>query len=179
MDMFSSNFSGASSPNENPDRQGLGLLAKGLITVAVLLILAGVLCHGITLANLLRIWRNVADRPSTKLSFRFILQPSMAAVAALRAGLNDARRGRSPFLRAILREPDERMVRLREGLNATARIMLLGIAVDVVYQLLEFERFYPVESVLIALLLAFVPYCLIRGAVVRIRHGAALSRPSH
>jgi hypothetical protein len=178
-DMFSSNFSGASSPNENANRQELGLLTKGLITVAVLLILAGVVWHGITLTNLLRIWRNVADRPSAKLSFRFMLQPSMAAIAALRSGLNDARRGRSPFLQAILREPDERMVRLREGLNATARIMLLGIAVDVIYQLLEFQHFYPVESVVIALLLAFVPYCLIRGAVVRITRAAALSRQPH
>jgi hypothetical protein len=57
---------------------------------------------------------------------------------------------------------------LNEGLNATARIILLGIAMDVIYQRIEFETFYPVEALIIALLLAFVPYLLIRGPVARI-----------
>jgi hypothetical protein len=57
---------------------------------------------------------------------------------------------------------------LREGLIATSRIILLGIAMDVIYQLLEFPTFYPAEALLIALLLAFVPYLLLRGMVTRI-----------
>lgn len=171
--------SSAAPLSKNARQPGLSPLAKGVIAVAVLLVIAGVLWHGVTLTNLQRIWRNVADRPNASLSFRFILQPCMAAVAAFFDGLRDGRRGQSPFFRVLLREPGERIARLREGLNATARILLLGIAVDVFYQLMELERFYPVESVLIALLLAFIPYCLIRGVVARLWRAVILSgRPN-
>ena len=64
--------------------------------------------------------------------------------------------------------PQERVARLREGLNATARIILLGLVMDVIYQIIVFKTFYPVEALIIALLLAFVPYLLIRGPVTRI-----------
>jgi len=158
-------------------RQDLGLLARVVIAAAVVLVVSGVLWHGITMENMLRIWRNVMARPSATLSFRFILQPTIAVITAINDGLKDARRGRSPFVRAILKEPAQRKLRLNEGLNATARILLLGIAVDIIYQLIEFERFYPIESLLIALLLAFIPYCIVRGLVVRVSSPKSASRP--
>ena len=51
---------------------------------------------------------------------------------------------------------------------STARVILLGLCMDVIYQLIEFETFRPAEAVIIALLLAFVPYVLLRGPVARI-----------
>jgi hypothetical protein len=101
------------------------------------------------------------------MKFRFVLQPLMATIVAVRDGLSDARTGRSPFLRAMLRERSKRAGRLREALNATARIILFGIATDIIYQVLVLRTFYPAEAVIIALLLAFVPYVLIRGPVAR------------
>jgi hypothetical protein len=161
-------------------RHDLGLLAKAVIAAAAVLFLWGVFWHGVTIDNAQRIWRNMIARPNAALSFRFILQPSVAAITAINNGLKDAWNARSPFFRALLREPTERISRLNEGLNATARILLLGIAVDVIYQFIEFERFYPVESLLIAVLLAFVPYCVIRGLVVRVsRKVGFVSRPDH
>jgi hypothetical protein len=53
-------------------------------------------------------------------------------------------------------------------LNATARIILLGLAMDVIYQVIVLKTFYPNEALVIALLLAFVPYLIIRGLVVRV-----------
>ena len=75
------------------------------------------------------------------------------------------------------------MARLREGLNATARIILLGIVMDVIYQIIVLQTFYPVEALIIALLLAFVPYLVFRGIVARIvraglRCGEAAQIPS-
>jgi len=107
------------------------------------------------------------------MAFRFILQPSMAAAAAIRDGVHDARTGRSPYLWTILRQPEKRIARLREGLDATARIVLLGLTMDVIYQVTVFNMFYPVEALIIALLLAFVPYLLIRGLVARVWHARA------
>jgi len=148
--------------------QTLGAMSKLVIVLGIVLIVAGVVWHGIAERVFERMWANLIARPSGPMSFRFILQPSVAAVLAIRAGLRDARAGRSPFLWTILREPQKRIGRLDEGLNATARIILLGIAMDVIYQRIEFQTFYPVEALIIALLLAFVPYVLIRGPVLRI-----------
>jgi hypothetical protein len=148
--------------------QGLGLLAKLVIVVAILLIAAGIFWHGVTVEGFQRFWHNLVDRPSRTMSFRFILQPSMAAIAAIHDGLKDARTGRAAYFWTVLSKPQERVARLREGLNATARIILLGVAMDVIYQLIELRMFYPVEALIIAFLLAFVPYQLIRGPVTRI-----------
>ena len=148
--------------------QELGVLAKAVITIAIVLIVAGVLWYGITLGTLQRLWHDLVEEPSGAMNFRFILQPSMAAIVAIRDGLKDARTGRSPYFWTVLWQSDERIGRLREGLNATARIVLLALALDLIYQLLVLKTFYPNEALIIALLLAFVPYLLIRGLVVRI-----------
>jgi hypothetical protein len=39
---------------------------------------------------------------------------------------------------------------------------------DIIYQALVLHTFYPDEALVIALLLAFVPYLIIRGLVVRV-----------
>ena len=154
--------------------QRLGFLPKVVLVLAIALIAAGALLHGVTWETFPRAWRNMMDRASGPLSFRFILQPSMAALAAIHDGRKDARIGRSPYLWTVVRfwtvahTRGERVERLREGLTSTSRIILLGIVMDVIYQLLEYPTFYPAEALLIALLLAFVPYALIRGPVTRI-----------
>jgi hypothetical protein len=135
--------------------------------LAILLIIAGLLCHDITIDTFECVLRNMIDRRGA-LSFRFILQPSMAAIVAVYDGLKDARHGRSPYLWTILRNPRKRIGRLREGLNATARIILLCVVMDAIYQVLELKTFHPNEVLIVALLLAFVPYLVIRGFVTRV-----------
>jgi hypothetical protein len=150
----------------NPPK--LELMPRLVIGLAILSIAAGVLWYGITVQVIERFWSDQLDRPNGPMSFRYILQPSMAAIAAIHGGIRDARAGRTPYFWTVARNPRERLGRLREGLTATARIILLGFAMDVIYQHLVFKTFYPVEALFIALLLAFVPYLLIRGPVARI-----------
>lgn len=152
----------------NGQPQELGLLAKLVLATGVLLIAAGVLWHGVTFATFVRIWHDIAERPTQPMKFRFVLQPLMAAIVAILEGVKDARAGRSPYFWAMLSKPGERMTRLRGGLNATARIILLGIVMDVIYQVIVLRTFYPVEAVIMALLLAFVPYLVIRGPAARL-----------
>jgi hypothetical protein len=75
--------------------------------------------------------------------FRFILQPLMAMLAAIHHGVGDARARRSPYFVTVLRNPGEGIGRLCEGLNATARAILLGLIMDVIYQALVLPTFYP------------------------------------
>ncbi len=108
------------------------------------------------------------------MTFRFVLQPAMAALAAWRDGVADARLDRVPYLSAVLVGAGGRGSRLWEGIVATARILILGVVMDVVYQLAFLDKFYPAEAAIIAVLLAFVPYVLLRGPIGRIaRHWSA------
>jgi hypothetical protein len=146
----------------------LGLLAKLVIALAIGLIIAELLWHGVTTETVERLWRNLVQRPSGPVSFRFVLQPAMATVAAIKDAFVDARTGRSPYFLTVMSNPRERIPRLREGLEATARIILLGIVMDVVYQFLVLDTFYPLEALIVALLLAFLPYFILRGPISRI-----------
>ena len=140
------------------------------LTVLLLvgLIIAGLVRYGVSAKELQRIWQNVLTRPGGPMTFRFILQPAMAAIAALLDGIKDARTGRSPYLWTLLTNEADRAAHLHEGLISTARIILLGLVMDSIYQFMVLKMFYPAESVIVALTLAFLPYVLLRGPISRI-----------
>lgn len=144
------------------------VLARLVVGLSLAGLIFGLVTYGVSAEVITRIWNNMLDRPGGPFVFRFVLQPIMATLAAVHDGLHDARTGRSPFLWTVLTDPAQRRGRLDEALIATSRIVLLGLAIDVVYQIVEFDSFHPAESVLIALLLAFLPYVLVRGLVTRI-----------
>jgi hypothetical protein len=159
-----------------PQSQELGLLAKAVVAIGVLLIVVDIVWRDIASDELERLWHSLVDRPSASMAFRIVLQPLMATVVAILDGRKDARTGRSPYLWTILWNREDRIGRLREGLNATARIMLLAIAMDLVYQAVVLKTFFPSEAVIVALLLAFIPYLILRGPAARIArrwHGSA------
>jgi hypothetical protein len=150
------------------DYQELGLLTKTVIVVAAVLFVMGFFWHGVSLKVFEQFWRDLIERPDGPMRFRFFLQPLMATIVAIRDGLKDARSGRSPYFATVLANPQERVGRLREGLNATARIIALGLVMDVIYQAIVFKTFYPDQALVVALVLAFVPYLIIRGVTARL-----------
>jgi hypothetical protein len=145
--------------------------------IAALLVLGllalGVAWYGVTAESLGRLWSDILDRPTGPMMFRFILQPTMAIIAALRDGFRDARLGRRPYVWALIhgvRDSQGRSGRLWEGIVSTARILILGVVMDVIYQWKVLDSFYPGQSAVIATLLAFIPYLLLRGPFERIAH---------
>jgi hypothetical protein len=126
-----------------------------------------------------RQWQDLIDRPSGPMSFRFLLQPVMAAAFAIRDGLRDARVGRSPYFWTIMMDRVQRGPRLREGLSATARIIILAFAMDAIYQFIAFRAFYPFEMTVVALFLAFLPYLILRGPAARLAHWWYQRHPPH
>lgn len=117
---------------------------------------------------LLRGLLNVAGRVGGPMTFRIILQPLMAALLAGGAGWKDAQTGRPPYFWTILSDPGQRNDLLHEGWRSVARVFVLAIVMDVIYQLIVLQWVYPVELIVVAILLAVVPYLLIRGPVNRI-----------
>ena len=150
------------------------LTARVAVALILGLIVLGVVWYGVSFENLDRMWSDILARPGGPMTFRFILQPAMAAIAALRDGVKDARLGRTPYFWGIVRgvrSVGGRRGRLWEGIVSTARILILGVVMDVIYQWLEFKTFYPGQAAVIAILLAFVPYLLLRGPFERLaRH---------
>jgi hypothetical protein len=117
---------------------------------------------------LIRALMDIGDRFGGPMTFRVILQPLMAAILAFRAGCKDAQQGRPPYFWAILTDPSQRADLVREGWRSVARVFVLAIVMDVIYQLIVLRWVYPFEVILVALLLAVVPYLLIRGPVNRV-----------
>jgi hypothetical protein len=115
-----------------------------------------------------RFWSDLVGRLTGPMTFRLILQPTMAAIYALRDGLKDARGGRPAYFWTIFNQPDARQKLLSEGWKAVGRVIVLGLVMDFIYQVIEFRWVYPGELIVVALLLAAVPYLLLRGPFNRL-----------
>jgi hypothetical protein len=126
---------------------------------------------------LIRFWNNLRGRVGDPLTFRLILQPLMASIIAIRAGLKDAREGRPPYLWAIFSNQAERRNLLREGWKEVGKIFIIAILIDFVYQIIAFRWFYPGEALVLAAILALIPYLLIRGPLSRIARRREVPAP--
>lgn len=102
------------------------------------------------------------------MTFRLILQPLMATLLAVRAGLKDAREGRPPYLWTVLTDRSRRVDLLRDGWHSIARIFVLAVIMDFIYEFVMGRWFYPLETLTVAVVLAVLPYVLVRGPVNRI-----------
>lgn len=122
-----------------------------------------------------RIWHNLIERTEGPMHFRFFLQPTMSLIFAIRAAMKDVRAGTVPYLwRFFSSEKGKRTEVAKEAWKDVGKIFILGTILDVVYQLVVIfskkteEKFYPLESLLVAFALALVPYLLFRGPVNRL-----------
>jgi hypothetical protein len=114
-----------------------------------------------------RVVENLGDRLGGPMSFRFVLQPVVAAIFAIIGGLEDAKLGRGPYLWAVLTEPANRAALIKDGWTRIGKVFLVAIALDLAYQVVVLKVF-PGEAVIVAILLAIVPYAVLRGVVTRI-----------
>ena len=73
-------------------------------------------------------------------------------------------------------EPTHRREMLRNGWRSVGKVFCLAIVLDLVYQVIVLRWFYPIETLLVAFLLAIVPYLLVRGPANRL---AAEKRRKH
>jgi hypothetical protein len=115
-----------------------------------------------------RFWNDLTGRIGGPMSFRLVLQPTMAMIFAIRDGLKDAREGRPAYFYSLFTDPANRRSRLREGFKAVARVFVFAIVMDLIYQLIVLRWFYPLQALIVAFVLAFLPYILLRGPVNRI-----------
>lgn len=113
--------------------------------------------------NLARTVKDIVGRFDGPLHFRFIFQPLMAAIFAIRDGRRDARAGRQPF--RLITDPSERREVLLTMWKSVGKVFVMALTVDAVYQFKVLRWFYPGQALSVALFLAIVPYMLLKGPV--------------
>jgi hypothetical protein len=134
------------------------------------------------------IWTRVVDqlmaRVSGPMHFRLYLQPIMAAVFAVIAGLKDARLGKPPYFWSLITHPAERKEMIKDGWKSVGRVFILALVLDAIYQAYVLHFFYVGEAIIVAIVLAIVPYLILRGIVTRLAqkilgppHGSVATPP--
>lgn len=133
------------------------------------------------LEGLQRFWSDLAARIAGPMAFRLVLQPAMAVYAAWHDGMRDARTGRVPYLQSLAAGGgDWRSQPIRKWLASDGRILAIAFIVDGAYQAMVLGEFrYPLEALVVAALLAWLPYLLLRGPMTRfqLRRLARKPRP--
>ncbi len=128
-----------------------------------------------------RVITQLIARVSGPLKFRLFLQPAMASFFAIRAGLADARAGNPPYFWRLFTDPAHRVDYLKDGWKSVGKVFVLALALDIVYQMIVLHFVYVGEAIIVAILLAIVPYLIVRGPVTRLaeREGAVSTRPAN
>jgi len=121
-------------------------------------------------------WEMLAGRSTGPLTLRLILQPTMAALLGIRAGLKDAKEGRTPYLWTIIKARDTRKDLIREGWKHVRKVSLMAFLIDAVYQVIVFHWIYVFQAVAVAIVLAILPYIAVRGLTTRAVGGERASR---
>ena len=116
----------------------------------------------------MRIAEDLLGRVSGPLKFRLVLQPLMAAAYAIYAGLKDAKAGKPPYFWALFSDGAHRGEMMKDGWKSVGKVFVLALVLDIAYQMYVLHFVYPGEAIIVALILAIVPYLILRGLVTRL-----------
>jgi len=121
-----------------------------------------------------RVVNNFIERTEGPMSLRFVLQPTMSLIFAVKAAIKDAKNNTVPFLWRFASSKDQKQEIAKEGWKDFGKIFIIGTILDIIYQLVVIfglktqDKFYPLESLIVAFILAIVPYLLFRGPLNRV-----------
>ncbi len=116
----------------------------------------------------MRIADGMSDRVGGAMKLRLLMQPMMATFLAVRSGLRDAKNGTPPYLWSLLSNPALRVDMLKSGWQSVAKLFCVALVLDLVYQYIEQPVIRLQAAIFIAIILAIVPYLLLRGLVTRL-----------
>jgi hypothetical protein len=122
------------------------------------------------------VWTDISEGLHGPLKFRLIIQPTVATILAIRAGIRDARLGRVPFSWALFSDKGHRKEHLRRGWRDIRKVFIAATIVDVIYQLVVSRQVRLLQALVVAAILALVPYLLLTGPINRLARLAAQRR---
>lgn len=115
-----------------------------------------------------RFMENLGARVTGPMHLRIYMQPIMATVFAIIAGLKDAKAGKPAYFWALFTQPDHRRDMLKDGWKSVGKVFVMAMVLDIVYQVIVERWVYPFEVLIVALILAILPYLILRGPINRI-----------
>jgi hypothetical protein len=121
-----------------------------------------------------RLWDNLTARLTGRMNFRLVPQPVMARGFVICSGVKDARAGVTAFLWTGITEPAQRSRLPGEAWKDVGKVFVLAMVLDAVYQVIQVIQViaqrgvFLFELLIVAPLLALVPYILLRGPVTRL-----------
>ena len=110
-----------------------------------------------------RTWEHLIERLAGPLHFRFVFQPLASAILGIRAAMKDVRAGQPLFAWSAFTDEACRRKLLKDWWSESARVFIAAIIIDVIYQLFVLHWIYPGQTLLVAAVLALLPYPLFRG----------------
>ena len=113
-------------------------------------------------------WSDFLGRFDGPLHFRLFVQPLMAMFFAFRDGSRDAREGRGAYLWSLTTDATQRFYLLHSGWKGISKVFFLALGLDTVYQFTVWHGMKPLQALLTAVVLAVVPYVVLRGPVNRL-----------
>ncbi len=121
---------------------------------------------------------DVIDRIDGPFHLRFILQPLVAAVLAFGDGRRDAQKGYPPYGWSLFTDREHRQFLLKSGWKSISKVFIIALILDLIFQIITFHRFNPIGALIVAFLLALIPYIIFRSLFNRlIQSRAGRQRP--
>jgi hypothetical protein len=118
------------------------------------------------------VWQRIVEdlfaRLDGPLHFRFFVQPLVAIIFAVIDGIKDAKTGKPAYFWALLSTREDRKELVREGWKSVGKVFIVAMILDVIYQMKVHSSVYAGELLIVAFVLAIVPYLVVRGPVNRI-----------
>ena len=110
----------------------------------------------------------VAARLSGPMNFRFIMQPLMAVVLGIRAGIQDAHAGSPAFIADLVFNKEGRKESLKGAWKHVRWPIVLGAVLDATAQWILFHHIRPLPAVFVGFAVIALPYGMSRGLTNRI-----------
>jgi hypothetical protein len=106
------------------------------------------------------------------LNLRLILQPCIAAIFGFLDGSKDAKAGAPPYFWSVTQETQAaRMKLIKHGWGRIGKVLVIAFALDMLFQYLVTNSVAILGSILVAAILAILPYLIFRGLINRIMSG--------
>ena len=117
-----------------------------------------------------RVWDMLIERIGGAMTFRLVVQPVVASIIAIRAGIRDAKEGHPPYFWSwsVLTHAPSRAGMMRSGWRDIGKVFFVAIALDVIYGLWQYHGIFPIQTLIVATVLAILPYLLVRGPVTKL-----------
>ena len=140
-----------------------------------------------------RVWEMLIGRVDGPFNFRLLVQPTVAAISQSVPDCETPARNRPPFSCGPSSQTCHSPRSTRQGWTDVGKVFIVAVILDLTYDLIVYRWVYPGQALIVAAVLAFIPYLMIRGPVTRIarrfvvhdrtqsgdRFCPALLRPSH